>query len=171
MNLWWGSVPRINTTYWKIDTSLSEARERAEECKKDMVYRSINFWLKVPISYYKQHFVFLSSANEWHVLQKSVYVFCWTYYAWVSFIWFFFFFFNISKLTVLPLHSSLWIHESMFIFLIVSRYMGNLRIHFIGRQHSEIARAQREKQENMWTWNISERDFTNVMIKVKSAKK
>lgn len=35
MNLWWGSVPRTKTTYWKIDASLSEVRERAEECKKN----------------------------------------------------------------------------------------------------------------------------------------
>lgn len=35
-------------------------------------------------------------------------------------------------------------YESMFIFLIVSRHMDHsLRIHFIGRQQSETARAQK----------------------------
>lgn len=97
------AVPRNSKTFWKIDTSSSEVREGAEESKKNVIYRSTNFWLKTPISCYKQHFVFLNSANEWRILQKLIYVFCWTYFTRVSFVWFFY----VSRLTTLHLRSSL----------------------------------------------------------------
>lgn len=91
LNQWISDEDQSQEPTWHIEKLIHPCLKLEKEQKKNMAYRSINFWLKIPISYYKQHFVFLSSANEGCILQKSIYVFCWTYYTWVSFIWFFFF--------------------------------------------------------------------------------
>lgn len=167
LNQWISDEDQSQEPTWHIEKLIHPCLKLEKEQKKNMAYRSINFWLKIPISYYKQHFVFLSSANEGCILQKSIYVFCWTYYTWVSFIWFFFFF-CINKLTILPLHGSLWTHVYLPHCQQVHGSLLKDTFHWeAALRNTEGSVRETRKYVDLKYW----RNFTNIMIKVKSVKK
>lgn len=165
MNLQWGSVPRTNKTYWKIDTSLSEIREGAEECKKNMIYRSINFWLKIPISCYKQYFVFLISAKS-----GGFYGSQFMYFFGHILLVFYLIFLISANWQFCPYIAA---YESMLIGYLphCQQVHGSLlkdTFHWkAALRNSESSVRETRKYMDLKYW----RDFINIMIKVKSAKK
>lgn len=154
LNRWISDEDQSQEPTWHIEKLIHPCLKLEKErknVKKNTVYRSIKFWLS---------FLFPITSNTLYssVLLMSG-LFCrsqFMYFAGHIMLECLLsdFFFISANWQFCPYIAA---YEFMFIFLIVSRYMDHfLRIHFIGRQHSETARAQQEKQENMWTWNIGE---------------
>lgn len=168
LNQWISDEDQSQEPTWHIEKLIHPCLKLEKEqknVKKNTVYRSIKFWLS---------FLFPITSNTLYssVLLMSG-LFCrsqFMYFAGHIMLECLLsdFFLYISKLTILCLHSSLWIHVYLPHCQQVHGSLLKDTFHWkAALRNSESSARETRKYVNLKYW----RDFSNVMIKVKSVKK